>query len=123
MSSLQQSLESRQLADVAPTVVILAKTPAAGIEVLTSTEEQWAIPWSNFVGARLFRSPASDRIVVSFTEHEIVIEGLRLGSLLKEIAACRIEYLTQHPSDCRFQPPNKVPHVRSVSVRLLNAPP
>jgi hypothetical protein len=119
MNSLQQSLDSRQSADDPPTTVSITKTAAAGLEVRTSTGEDWAIPWPHFVGARFYRDPDGERIVLSFTEHEITVKGLRLGPLLKEIAGCRIEFLAPLPPNYRLQPKSKSPEVRRVSVELL----
>jgi len=119
MNSLQQSLDCRPPADDPPITVSLAKTAAAGLEVRTSTGEDWAIPWPHFVGARFYGDPDGERIVLSFTEHAVTMNGLRLGPLLKEIAGCRIEFLAPLPPNYRLQSRNKSPEVRRVSVELL----
>jgi len=119
MNSLQQSPDCRPPADDPPITVSLAKTAAAGLEVRTSTGEDWAVPWPHFVGARFYGDPDGERIVLSFTEHKVTVNGLRLGPLLKEIAGCRIEFLAPLPPNYRFQPRNKSPEIRRVSVELL----
>jgi hypothetical protein len=116
MSSLQECLDRQQPADAVPVTVFLAKAPAGGLEVHSSNDGDWVIPWPHFVGARFFGSPGSDRIVLTFTEHEVVVEGVRLRQLLPEIAGCRIERLIALPPNFRTQSASKAPEVRRLAV-------
>lgn len=53
-------------------------------------------------------------------------KGVGLGVGFGEVRMARlsrVESLTPHPPDCRFQPTSKAPHIRCVSVKQLTDSP
>ena len=92
----------------------LPKGPTTAVQIHQTNGESWVLPWSHFISARHERNGNAEKLVLSFTEHEVMLEGFRLMLLLPEIASFRLERLRncQNGTKCRLPRPS---HLFNVS--------
>jgi len=101
----------------------LPKGPTTAVQIHQTNGESWVLPWSHFISARHERNGNAEKLVLSFTEHEVMLEGFRLMLLLPEIASFRLESLRELPKRYEVQVAETEPFVQRISVRVLAADP
>lgn len=97
MSTLKEALAERPNGELPAVGSHLPKGPATAVQIHRIEGESWVLPWSHFISARHERNGGNERVVLTFTEHEVVLEGSRLTLLLPEIASFRLECLQELP--------------------------
>ena len=94
-----------------------AEVPVRALQIHTWTGEKWILPWGYFYSARLQGSGNREQLVLSFANHEVVVDGTRLGLLLPEIAGFQLDCLRDLPEKFRVDADKSVPFISRVSVR------
>ncbi len=82
----------------------------AGLEVIL-LKRTYVLPWHQF----LYAEGGDDEIRLAFTTHDVLVSGVGLGSLLRELAAQRIARLQQPARADRFTA-GSAPFLREISV-------
>lgn len=111
MSSLQQSLEARRAPE--PDRAALTATALPALRVTTWSGEEWVLPWSHFVSARL----AEGRLELTFVSCAVDVEGDHLDALLADLAAFRLGLLRERPAAYRSQAAEGEPYITRLAVR------
>ena len=75
------------------------------------------LPWSGFAAACHRGIGESEQLVLSFANHEVVLDGARLALLLPEIASFHLDCLRDMPAKFRSQANKDEPFISRVSVR------
>ena len=75
------------------------------------------LPWSHFSAAHHEGTGENEQLVLSFANHEVVLDGARLSLLLPEIASFHLDCLRDMPAKFRSQAGQNEPFISRVSVR------
>lgn len=79
--------------------------------------EKWVLPWSHFSAACHQGTGENEQLVLSFANHEVVLDGVRLALLLPAIASFHLDSLRDMPAKFRSQADKSEPFISRVSVR------
>ena len=124
MSTLKETLAERRNGESAVgSTNHLAKGPATAVQIHRTNGESWVLPWSHFISARHERNGGTEKLALTFTEHEVLIEGLRLVLLLPEVASFRLECLQELPKRYEAQTSETEAFLQRVTVRVLATEP
>jgi hypothetical protein len=93
------------------------------LSIQAESGELWVLPWSHFVSARLTADGNGERLALLFANHEVELHGARLGSLMPEIAAFRLDFLRSLPAKYEPQGDATEPFIERLLVRLIGALP
>src|ERR1700690_3041571 len=74
-----------------------SKEHATSLLVETPDGETWLLPWSHFVFGRHKEVGERERLVLTFVAHEVVLNGLNLGTIIPEVVNQRIIRLRAAP--------------------------
>ena len=113
MSTLQASLAQRR-PDIVTEGSPLCYAVAPSVSAVTFTPWKsgiWVLPWIHFLAAHHSAHAKGERIEFTFAHHAVVAEGLRLASLMPEIAAARLSALREIPDHFAADMPAKEPCV------------
>src|SRR5579871_2443363 len=120
MSTLQDSLNQRRTVDLAHSRSRdSAEAPVRALQIHSWNGEKWVFPWSHFSAARHQTTGDSEQLVLSFANHEVVLDGTRLALLLPEIANSHLDCLRDMPAKFRSQADKNEPFISRVSVHAL----
>lgn len=99
MSSLQTSLaQSRKTADADDAPACFAVSDGVGsVTFITWNHGTWVLPWIHLLAAHHSSAAETDRLALTFAQHEVTAEGLRLALLLPDIAGSRLSMLREFP--------------------------
>ena len=118
MSTLQETLRLRRTAELPDgRSSDSATAPVRALQIHSWNGEQWIFPWSHFSVACRQGTDESEQLVLTFGNHEVVLEGARLALLLPEIASFHLDSLRDMPADVRSQADQSEPFISRVSVR------
>jgi hypothetical protein len=120
MSTLQEDLKHRRMAEPPPARSCeSAKEPVHSLQIDSWSDGKWVLPWSHFVAAHHQGTGEDEQLVLSFTNHEVRLQGVRLVLLLPEIASLRLDCLRELPPKFLGEADETQPIIRHVSVRCL----
>jgi hypothetical protein len=124
MSTLKESLTCRRTAGL-PSEGRCHSTDASApaLSIHTESGELWVLPWSHFVSARLIAGGNGERLMLLFANHEVELNGVRLASLVPEIAGFRLDSLRSLPAKYEPQGDATEPFIEHLSIRPVGAPP
>ncbi len=80
------------------------------------------LPWSGFAAACHQGTGESEQLVLSFANHEVVLDGARLALLLPEIASFHLDCLRDMPAKFRSQTDKGESFISRITVRAASAP-
>ena len=120
MSTLRDALNQRRRAELAHSRSCdSAEAPVRALQIHSWNGEKWVFPWSHFSAARHQTTGDSEQLVLSFANHEVVLDGARLALLLPEIASSHLDCLRDMPAKFRSQADKNEPFISRVSVHAL----
>ena len=120
MSTLQEALRLRRAAELPSSHSCdSAEAPVRTLQIHSWNSKKWVLPWSGFSAACHQGSGESEQLVLSFANHEVVLDGTRLALLLPEIASFHLDCLRDMPANFRSQAGDNEPFISRVSVRSL----
>ena len=118
MSTLQETLQQRRMAEPPHgRSSDSAEAPVRTLQIHSWNGDKWVLPWSHFSAARHQATGENEQLVLSFANHEVVLDGARLALLLPEIASFHLDCLRDMPAKFRSQAGQNEPFVSRVSVR------
>jgi hypothetical protein len=118
MSTLQETLQQRRTAEPPHgRSCDSAEAPVRSLQIHSGTGEKWVLPWLHFTAAHHQDTGENEQLVLSFANHEVVLDGARLALLLPEIASFHLDCLRDVPAKFRSQADNDEPFIARVSVR------
>jgi hypothetical protein len=118
MSTLQETLRQRRAAELPNSRSCdTAEAPVRALKIHSWNGEKWVFPWSHFSAACHQGSGENEQLVLSFANHEVVLEGARLALLLSGIASFHLDSLRDLPTKFRPQADKNEPFIARVSVR------
>ncbi len=121
MSTLQDALRQRRAAEPPDSRTCeSAGAPVRALQIQSWNNEKWVFPWSHFSAACHQGSGESEHLVLSFANHEVVLEGARLALLLPEIASFHLDRLRDMPAKFRLQADKGEPFIGRISVRSVS---
>ena len=124
MSTLKENLQQRRTAELPVNRSHdAAETPVRSLQIHSWNGESWVFPWSHFSAARHRGTGESEQLVLSFANHEVVLDGSRLLSLLPEIAGFRVDTLRGLPAKYEPQGNGSEPFIKRLSIRPIGQPP
>jgi hypothetical protein len=96
--SLQTDLRQRR-DSARPAARVCVVVGAAGSALVLNTWQtgRWAFPWSYFLSVHHQADADGECLHLAFTHHEVVIAGRNLAGLVDDLAAQRIESLSELP--------------------------
>ena len=120
MSTLQETLRLRRTAELPDGRSSDSATePVRALQIHSWNGEQWILPWSHFSAACRQGTDENEQLVLTFGNHEVVLEGARLALLLPEIASFHLDCLRDMPAKFRSQASADEAFISRVSVRSL----
>ena len=120
MSTLQETLHHRRAGELrAESGCHSAEASVPALLVFAGDGEQWVLPWSHFVCARHRDDGESERLVLSFANHEVEIRGKRLTTLMPAIAQFHLNSLRSLPAKYELQSNVAEPFIVNLSVRSM----
>ena len=118
MSTLQETLQKRRATESRPSRSCdSAEEAVRSLQVHSWNGEKWVFPWSHLSAACHQGTGESEQLVLSFANHEVVLDGARLALLLPEIASFHLDCLRDMPAKFRSQEDKDEPLISRVSVR------
>lgn len=118
MSILQETLQQRRAAELPQSRSCdSAETPVRTLQIHSWNGEKWVFPWSHFSAAYHQGTGESEQLVISFANREVVLDGVRLASLLPDIARFHLDCLRDMPAKFRSQADQNEPFISRLSVR------
>jgi hypothetical protein len=118
MSTLQETLRQRRAAEPPNSRSCdSAEAPVRALQIHSWNGEKWVFPWSHFSAACHQGTGESEQLVLSFANHEVVLDGAHLALLLPEIASFHLDSLRDMPTKFRSQADKNEPFITRVSVR------
>ncbi len=118
MSTLQETLQKRRATEPpASRSSDSAEEAVRSLQVHSWNGEKWVFPWSHFSAACHQGTGGSEQLVLTFGNHEVILEGARLALLLPEIASFHLDCLRDVPAKFRSQEANDEPFITRVSIR------
>jgi hypothetical protein len=123
MSTLKESLTGRRTAGPsAEGRCHSADASAPALSIHTEGGELWVLPWSHFLSARHTAEGNGERLVLLFANHEVDLHGVRLASLVPEIAGFRLDSLRCLPAKYEPQGDATEPFIEHLAIRPIGAP-
>lgn len=119
--SLHQSIERRQKADSAVGKVAVPSETAVMLELVTWEGARWAFPWSHLASAKIAATDRHDELVLSFTTHNVMVEGENLGKLWGDVVGLRLGSLCEFPVSYRAKQGKETPFVTRIVVVAFDA--
>lgn len=118
MSTLKHLVAERRAADLPPGAQSAsALAPLPSLLVFKWDNHSWVLPWSYFLGAHHEAAESGERLTLSFSLCEVLVQGERLDRMLPDIAACRLESLRELPEKYRNESAPSGPSIREISIR------
>ena len=118
MSTLQEALRLRRAAELPSSHSCdSAEAPVRSLQIHSWNGDKWVLPWTHFSAARHQGTGESEQLVLSFANHEVVLDGVRLALLLPEIASFHLDCLRDMPAKFLSQADKDEPFISRVSVR------
>ncbi len=124
MTTLKDTIQQRRMADLSQSRSCdSAEAPVRTLQIHSWNGEKWVFPWSHFSAAHHQGTGESEQLVLSFANHEVVLEGAHLALLLPEIASFHLDCLRDMPPKFRAQADQNEVFITRVSVRsALDSP-
>src|ERR1035437_9267637 len=120
MSTLQETLQQRRAAEQPSNRSSdSADAQVRSLQIHSWNGEKWVLPWSGFSAACHQGSGESEQLVLSFANHQVVLDGTRLALLRPEIASFPLDCLRDMPAEFRSQAGDNEPFISRVSVRSI----
>jgi hypothetical protein len=120
MSTLQETLQQRRAAEQPSSRSSdSADAQVRSLQIHSWNGEKWVLPWSGFAAACHRGTGESEQLVLSFANHEVVLDGARLALLLPEIASFHLDCLRDMPAKFRSQADKDEPCISRVAVRSV----
>jgi len=120
MSTLQEALKKLRADESLPTRSFESgKTPLHSLQVHSWKGDKWVLPWAHFGSACHHRVGTKEQLVLSFAQHVIELEGVRLALLLPGIASQEFVCLRSMPVKYDGKADENEPYISRVSVRCL----
>ena len=121
MSTLKEIVQQRRAAELpSRRSCDSAEAPVRSLQIHSWNGEKWVLPWSHFSAAHHQGTGENEQLVLSFANHEVVLDGARLALLLPEIASFHLDCLRDMPAKFRSQAGQNEPFISRVSVRCLS---
>ena len=118
MSTLKEIVQQRRAAELpSRRSCDSAEAPVRALQIHSWNGEKWVLPWSHFSAAHHQGTGENEQLVLSFANHEVVLDGARLALLLPEVASFHLDCLRDMPAKFRSQAGQNEPFVSRVSVR------
>ncbi len=123
MSTLKESLIHRRVGE-SPSEVGChsAEASVPALLIQANSGELWVLPWSHFVSARHKCAGDREHVTLLFANHEVELQGVRLASLLPEIAGFHLGLLRSLPAKYEPQCNASEPFIERLSVRPIGPP-
>ena len=124
MSTLKETLVHRRVGE-SPSGggCYSTETSVPALLIYAEGGEVWVLPWAHFVSARHTCEGDREQVLLLFANHEVELHGIRLVSLLREIARFRLDSLRSLPAKYEPQGKGSDPFIERLSVRPLSPPP
>ncbi|HTB79569.1 MAG TPA: hypothetical protein VK717_01650 [Opitutaceae bacterium] len=120
MSTLREAVQQRRAAELPPTRSCEpAKEAVRAMWIHSWSGEQWVLPWAHFISACHQGSGNDEQLVLTFAQHEVILQGARLALLVPAIASFHLDCLRDMPDNFRAQADKNEPFISRVSVRAL----
>ena len=124
MSTLKEIVQQRRAAELpSRRSCDSAEAPVRALQIHSWNGEKWVLPWSHFSAAHHQGTDESEQLVLSFANHEVMLDGARLALLLPEIASFHLDCLRDMPEKFRSQAGKDEPFITRVAVRCLRDSP
>jgi hypothetical protein len=119
MSTLNESLQARRITVPSPEQLGYSIKPQnISLRLKCSAGQSWTLPWAHFSFAHLAVVESSEKLVLTFASHEVIIHGKNLQTLDDEAANCRLEKL--HATALKYALSDSEVRIESISVKLLS---
>ena len=92
----------------------------ACLRVCTSDTDAHLLPYQHFVNARLSRAEGKEKLIISFSTHDVVIEGSNLGEIFDGLQSMDIKWLRAAPERYHALVPADAAVIGSVSVSEID---
>lgn len=120
MSTLQEALKKLRADESLPTRSSeVGKTPLHSLQVHSWKGDKWVLPWAHFGSACHHCVGTKEYLVLSFAQHVVELEGIRLALLLSGIASQELLCLRNLPLKYDAKADENEPYISRVSVRCL----
>ena len=124
MSTLKESLIHRRVEESPSAGASYSADDAVpALLIHAGSGELWVLPWSHFVSARHTCAGDLEQVTLLFATHEVELQGIRLASLLPEIAGFRLGSLRSLPAKYEPQGNASEPFIEHLSVRSIGPRP
>jgi hypothetical protein len=123
MSMLRETLIHRRAAESRPDVGChSADEFVPALLIHAGDGERWVLPWSHFASARHWGDGNRERLTLLFSHHEVDMQGVRLASLLPEIARFHLGSLRSLPA--KYEPHGHAsePFIEHLSIKAIGPP-
>lgn len=121
MKSLHEEVRERRAAESAvPTCVSAEPGGGPGLVVCQWRGESWALPWSQFTGARLGGTDSDTQLEIAFANHIVTVTGDNLAGLLEDLAAQRVGRLRDLPAQHRPATASEAPFIVRIDVQIVS---
>ena len=118
MSTLREIVQQRRAAESPRSRSCdSADAPVRSLQIHSWNGAKWVLPWSHFSAACHQGTGENEQLVLSFANHEVVLDGARLALLLPEIASFHLDCLRDMPAKFRAEAGQNEPFISRVSVR------
>lgn len=99
MSSLKRLLDHRRVEESVGAQLCHTFHPqASSLTVVVSPDEKWILPWHHLASAHLTRTEGREQLRLSFTSHEVVLDGINLGVLADLVGSLQLASLRAAPT-------------------------
>ncbi|MEN9632678.1 MAG: hypothetical protein RL077_1082 [Verrucomicrobiota bacterium] len=124
MSTLKESLIHRRVGE-SPSAggCYSADDSVPALLIHAGSGELWVLPWSHFVSARHKCVGDREQVTLLFATHEVELQGVRLASLLPEIAGFHLGSLRSLPAKYEPQGSGVEPFIERLSVTPIGPRP
>lgn len=104
MTHLQQALAERRVArNASEDYFVLLNGTAPVVTVHLAAGEAWSFPWASLVCVWHDQSEGREKIVLTFPQHVVCVEGRSLDRIMPEIGEMRLYAVREHDKSRDYQ--------------------
>jgi hypothetical protein len=117
MNTLQEALKNLRAKETLPTRSCESgRTPLHSLQVHSWKGESWLFPWAHFASACHHCVGTKEHLALTFAEHLVELEGIRLALLLPGIAGQEFVCLRSLPPKYNAKGSENEPYISRISV-------
>ncbi len=120
MKSLHEEVRERRAAESVVPACVSDQPGGPGLLVCQWRGERWALPWSQFTGARLGGTDTDAQLEIAFANYLVTVTGENLDVLLEDLAAQRVGRLRDLPAQHRPAAARDGPFIARIEVRVVS---